>query len=32
MLIPKITDYQILKYSQSVFLESEVAKQIKEGW
>ena len=32
MLIPKITDYQVLRYSQSVYLESEVAKHIKEGW
>ena len=32
MLIPKITDYQILKYSQSGYLEREVANAIKEGW
>ena len=32
MLTPKITDYKILKYSQSGYLESEVANAIKEGW
>ena len=32
MLTPKITDYQILKYSQIGYLESEVANAIKEGW
>ena len=32
MLTPKITDYKILKYSQSGYLESEVASAIKKGW
>ena len=32
MLTPKITDYQILTYIQRDYLESEVAKHIKEGW
>ena len=32
MLTPKITDYQILKYSQSSHLENEIAEAIKEGW
>ena len=32
MLIPKITDYKILKYSQSRDLEIKVAEWVKEGW
>ena len=32
MLTPKITDYQILKYSQSGYLERAVAEYIIRGW
>ena len=32
MLIPKITDYQILTHSQNRYLERVVADYIKEGW
>ena len=32
MLTSKITDYQILQYTQRDYLERKVARCIKEGW